>query len=202
MMGPRTRSDDPKPNEASSRKESLPRRFISMQQLLAREATLQREIDVLARKLATSRTSKSTKSSSQPPLRPSPRVEEGNDDALDAMTARLEAMVNVLGVAERALDRRDERLAKAPVAPPRRVHFEQGAHPTRDPVAHSLPAATPMVEVMAMLETAPTEALVQIVDRLRAANDAASTSATAATSSVARNRPAAMGSLDLQGGEA
>ena len=188
--------------------------------LLQREATLRREIEEIELKLSGAAAARSAKRGAAATKRrqqqqQQPQLQEADDDddnedqtelALDAMTERLEAMVEALGVAGRALDRRDEALATQQPQPrqPKRVRFPEGIHaPTRTGKFNIVPrvadadrcldcsSASALVDVMAMLDEAPTEALVEILGRLRASNN-----------SAGATRQAAGGSLNLQGGEA
>ena len=136
--------------------------------LEAQEAALQAEISKLTALVeAKQRAKQAPMVSAEPTAAKPPSV-----DAVDILTGRLEQMLGAMHHANATLDKRDERLTRMSTASPRPKALE--------PVGQTFAGggtASAVVEVMAMMKDAPTEALVAMLQQLRASNDAADAAA-------------------------
>ena len=182
-------------------------------ELLEKESALQDEIEALKAKMARKPTKKKTKLPAAKVEADSSQLtrEEAEEDArFEATMSRLESMMGMIGAAEKALDRRDERRTAGTTAAVQVQHEREEDHAQEE-----LQPASKIVEVMSMLKDAPTEALVDILQQLRRANGVsegappvpqvpvATPSAVAMTRTCGSGTGASMlGSLNLKGGEA
>ena len=164
--------------------------------LLAKESALRSDIEELQQRMDTL-VSRKKKGIRQRAERHAAEPPKGAVET-DGMAAQIERVVRMMSTADKALNRRDELVSLRQQQQQQQQH---GGRHVAQTTATALAGggATALMETMAMLKNAPTEALVEVLAQLRAQNRAAQP-ATSASDVLApqSEKP----SLHLQPGEA